>query len=276
MARVARSTSAETSRLAARNVANRSSKSALLSVQANGHGGFLGRRVEGLCSMARRPMAVNPLEPSFRDGPQDQTQRCHCTPGIRDSPVRKVRTDVDAAHRPGMTGRFTPPARGARWRDRWSPRSSVPRSVSSHSRHSTSSRSAPPWLNSRMALPPGASPGWNSIPTSSSIASGASRSMLRDLQASTRSKRNAAIERRGAVPPDSVCSQSSRFIPTTSRFSSCRQTMSDACTRASCTWAEITARSSASSAINLSCSGAGIPEILTFSMRVPAFAGYAR
>ena len=37
-----RSTSAETSRLAARNVANRSSKSALLSVEANGHGGFLG------------------------------------------------------------------------------------------------------------------------------------------------------------------------------------------------------------------------------------------
>ena len=35
--------------------------------------------------------------------------------------------------------------------------------------------------------------------------------MLRDLQASTRSKRSAAIERRGSVPPDSVCSQSSRF-----------------------------------------------------------------
>src|SRR4249920_2903333 len=53
-------------------------------------------------------------------------------------------------------------------------------------------------------------------------------------------------------------SQSSRFSPTTRRFSSCRHTMSEACTRASCTWAEITARSSASSAINLSCSGADI------------------
>ena len=52
------------------------------------------------------------------------------------------------------------------------PRSSAPRSVSSHSRHSTSSRSAPPWLNSNSALPPGGSPGWNSIPTSSSTASG--------------------------------------------------------------------------------------------------------
>src|SRR5882672_679011 len=37
------------------------------------------------------------------------------------------------------------------------PRSSAPRSVSSHSRYSRSSRSAPPWLNSNNALPPGAS-----------------------------------------------------------------------------------------------------------------------
>ena len=47
-------------------------------------------------------------------------------------------------------------------------------------------------------------------------------------------------------------------MPTTSRFSSCRQTMSEAWTRASCTWADMTARSSASSAISLSGSGAGI------------------
>src|SRR5262249_49852262 len=77
-------------------------------------------------------------------------------------------------------------------------------------------------------------------------------SILRDLQASTRSKRNAAISRRGEVSPAKVCSQSSRFSPITSRFSPCRQMMSEVWTRASCTCAEITARSSASSAISLS------------------------
>src|SRR3984893_14564579 len=76
--------------------------------------------------------------------------------------------------------------------------------------------------------------------------------MLRDLHANTRSKRSAAISRRGEVSPASVCSQSSRFMPTTSRFSPCRQMMSEVCTRACCTCADITARSSASSAISLS------------------------
>src|SRR5437868_13671208 len=41
-------------------------------------------------------------------------------------------------------------------------------------------------------------------------------------------------------------------MPITSRFSPCRHMMSEVRTRASCTCAEITARSSASSAINLS------------------------
>src|SRR5882762_11918613 len=76
--------------------------------------------------------------------------------------------------------------------------------------------------------------------------------MLRDLHDNTRSKRSTATRRLGAVSPESVCSQSSRFMPTSSRFSPCRQMMSEVCTRASCTCAEITARSSASSAINLS------------------------
>src|SRR5882724_6745190 len=76
--------------------------------------------------------------------------------------------------------------------------------------------------------------------------------MLRDLHDNTRSKRSTATRRRGAVSPKSVCSQSSRFMPTSSRFSPCRQMMSEVCTRASCTCVEITARSSASSAINLS------------------------
>jgi hypothetical protein len=67
-----------------------------------------------------------------------------------------------------------------------------------------------------------------------------------------RSNRSAAISRRGEVSPASVCSQSSRFSPITSRFSPCRQMMSEVWTRASCTCAEITARSSASSAISLS------------------------
>jgi hypothetical protein len=49
---------------------------------------------------------------------------------------------------------------------------------------------------------------------------------LRDLHDNTRSKRSAAIRRRGAVSPASVCSQSSRFMPTTSRFSPCRQMIS--------------------------------------------------
>ena len=37
-------------------------------IQANGHGGFL-RDVEGPCSMARRPRAVNPLRPGNRTVP---------------------------------------------------------------------------------------------------------------------------------------------------------------------------------------------------------------
>lgn len=41
-------------------------------------------------------------------------------------------------------------------------------------------------------------------------------------------------------------------MPITSRFCRARQMISQALTRASCTWAEMTARSSASSAINLS------------------------
>src|ERR1700674_2938976 len=76
--------------------------------------------------------------------------------------------------------------------------------------------------------------------------------MLRDLHDNTRSKRSAAIKRRGEVSPANVCSQSSRIMPTTSRFSPCRQIMSEVCTRASCTCAEMTARSSASRAISLS------------------------
>src|ERR1700742_25359 len=88
--------------------------------------------------------------------------------------------------------------------------------------------------------------------SSSAVSSGCSRSMLRDLHAKTRSNRSAEISRRETVPPFRVCSQSSRFIPTTRRFSPCRQMMSDALTPASWTWAEITARSSGSSAINLS------------------------
>src|ERR1700722_6309540 len=76
--------------------------------------------------------------------------------------------------------------------------------------------------------------------------------MLRDLHDSTRSKRSAAISRRGEVSPESVSPQSSRFMPTTSRFSPCRQMMSEVWTRASWMCAEMTARSSASSAINLS------------------------
>src|ERR1700692_542633 len=89
--------------------------------------------------------------------------------------------------------------------------------------------------------------------------------MLRDLHANHRSKRSAAIRRRGAVSPESVCSQSSRFMPTTSRFSPCRQMMSEVCTRASWTCAEITARSSASSAINLSWA---VTASTTFGLRV--------
>ena len=62
------------------------------SVEANGHGGFLRQRVGGLCSMARRPMAVNPLEPSFRDGPQDQTSGVPLHPGISRFPGAQGRT----------------------------------------------------------------------------------------------------------------------------------------------------------------------------------------
>src|SRR4030081_1286946 len=81
--------------------------------------------------------------------------------------------------------------------------------------------------------------------------------MLRDLQDSTRSKRSAAISRRGEVSPDSVCSQSSRLMPITSRFSPWRQMLSECRTWASGTWAEMTARSSASRAINLSWAAIG-------------------
>src|SRR3954452_909099 len=90
-----------------------------------------------------------------------------------------------------------------------------------------------------------------------SAASGLSSSMFRDLHASTRSKRSAAIKRRGDVSPARGCSQSSRLMPTTRRFSLWRQTMSEICSRATCTCVEMTARSSESRAINLSWDATG-------------------
>ena len=78
------------------------------SVEANGHGGFLGIG-SGLCSMARRPMAVNPFaRPSFRGDAQHRTRNLEI-PGS--TLARRRRNDG---------ARFTPPAPGARRRDRWS------------------------------------------------------------------------------------------------------------------------------------------------------------
>ncbi|MGY3288076.1 hypothetical protein ACVWW5_000798 [Bradyrhizobium sp. LM3.4] len=139
MARAAASTSAEASRFAARKATNRWSKSALLRSRRTGilaSNWFLGARFgsPGPCSMARRESCVNPwlnpwLNPwkaAFRRGPQRiwlVYRPPHPSPSTS-SPV---------------------------------PSSSAPRSVSSHSRHSTSRRMAPPWANRSNALPPGAS-----------------------------------------------------------------------------------------------------------------------
>jgi hypothetical protein len=61
--------------LAARNAAKRSAKSGLLLSRRTGMAAFLAGQVEDLSSMARRSVAVNPLDaPSFRDGPKDQTR----------------------------------------------------------------------------------------------------------------------------------------------------------------------------------------------------------
>ena len=126
----------------------------------------------------------SPLTASLEDGPR---ALFHPTP--RKGAAPRMTADVRRITRPGRTfGAFAEIACAG---------SSGPRSASSHSRHSTSSRSAPPWRTS--------APRCRRAPRRDEIRSravqarspAASRSMLRDLQDSTRSNRSAAISRRG-------------------------------------------------------------------------------
>ncbi len=137
-------------------------------VEANGHGGF----PAGHCSWrgGKPPSTLCYLDYALRGGVANKSASSRRTPG-------PIATDVcvppgwgrDPAHNrhrwlwvAGTTMALIQapsPEDSAPSPPSLVPRSSVPRSVSSHSRHSTSSRSTPPWLNSSTALPPGASPG---------------------------------------------------------------------------------------------------------------------
>jgi hypothetical protein len=124
MERVAVSISADTSRFMVRKLANRSVKSALLRSRRTGMAAFRAG------SFVRTPTA------QWRGDKSPSTLARRSLAGQASEP------DDWAASPTSLV-----------------PRSSVPRSVSSHSRHSTSSRSALPRLNSSSALPPGASAG---------------------------------------------------------------------------------------------------------------------
>ncbi len=214
MARAAASTSAETSRLAPRNFPKSLVEIGAAAVQANGHGDFLDAGFRELLQ--------------WRGGVAPSTLGDPINPGVQPE---------------GQVTSSTSPA----------PSSSGPKSVSSHSRHSTSSRSAPPWAKISSALPPGASAHEIRSRPVPARCPGLARSMLRDLQASTRSKRSAATSRRGSVCPTATAPSRAGSCRSRGASRLWRQTMSEVDTRASCTCAEITARSSASSAISLSC-----------------------
>jgi len=110
---------------------------------------------------------------------------------------------------PSFRGWFCGPSRNDVFR-----RLQAPRSASSHSRHSTSSRSAPPWLNNKTRAAAGGLLGMKT--RSRAVPArfcGASRSMLRDLHDNTRSKRSGR-DQAGArrLLRKASASQSSRFI----------------------------------------------------------------
>ena len=182
MARVAVSISADTSRFIARKAAESLGEIGAASVETNGHGGFPAAALNvkacpllnGAAANRRQPFAFSasegclvsdrrvgrgasaPCPPKWfcaRKAKSVGTRSLSSGAHSRDplaSPTLHRRSGADQASSPDGSA---PSPRSP------VPRSSAPRSVSSHSRHSTSSRSAPPWLNSSTALPPGASPG---------------------------------------------------------------------------------------------------------------------
>src|SRR5207248_3965116 len=101
-----------------------------------------------------------------------------------------------------------------------------PRSASSTSRHSISSRSAASPENTRVTKPAGGSDSANSTASRLSTASGSSREMFRHLTASTRSNRKAVRRRRKLGAASIAASQSNRLRPSTTRRSADRQTIS--------------------------------------------------
>ena len=220
MARVARSTSAETSRLAPRKSLNARVEIGAAGIQANGHGGFPETRrplLNGAAANGRQPL------PGPEGGPCRHSGWCASsqTRAIARFRVRSLRS----RRNDDSTAAITPPGPIAA---SLAPRSSLPRSVSSHSRHSTSSRSAPPWAEQQKRAAAGGFAGMEFDPDQFQhrVAAAPDRCCATCRPARGRS---AAPRSGGAArfPPDSVCSQSSLVMPTTSRFSSCRQTMSD-------------------------------------------------
>ena len=184
MARVARSTSADASRLAPRNAAKRWSKSALFLSRRTGMAAFwsafrrhsgLNRRpmLNGAAAHGRQPLnwgnsgLPHPLHghqsTQFHVVPRT---RGPITPGLdccgRHQPhrIKRESAPYGSRRKAGTTTTHASSPEGSASSPRsLVPRSSAPRSASSHSRHSTSSRSAPPWLNSSTTLPPGGSAG---------------------------------------------------------------------------------------------------------------------
>ncbi len=151
-------TAASTSAAASRLVARKARKRSAKSAAR------LSRRIGMACPAGPDKRPVNALNGAQRDGPS--------------TPRRRSRR----RHGPGGT----PSARTG------------PRSASSASRHSTSSRSAPPPEKIKVTTPAGASVSSNSTARRLSTASLPAGSTLRHLQPLTRSKRSAERQRRSS------------------------------------------------------------------------------
>src|SRR4029079_14661256 len=129
-----------------------------------------------------------------------------------------------------------------------------PRSATSASRPSTSSRIVAPPENSSRTTPDGASVSLNSTARRLRTSSLCERSICRHLQVKTRSNRRAARRRLNSGLSLCAPSQSKRLRATTRRFSCGRHRMSETLTTASCRWVEATSRSSSSRTTNFSWS----------------------
>src|SRR5664279_1517242 len=136
-----------------------------------------------------------------------------------------------------------------------------PRSASSASRHSTSSRSAPPPEKISVTTPAGPSVSANSTASRLSTLSALAGFISRALHDNTRSKRKAERRRRNSGFWACALSQSKRLSATTRRLSRGRHSTSDTLTTASCKWVETISKSSSSRTTNFNWSSFSLTDV---------------